>query len=157
VLLGKSSVILAGLLAAAYHYRYPAGNMTILYETTKLILESKDEIACLKEKATGMVLFEDCFYGNPECGLIDEFNNWALVAGEHLTVWTPQKIHKFQKRGLAWIHAARMKNSEIIELLIDPWSEFASIWELNIINFKIHKKRDFNEYKSREYTENVIW
>ena len=70
---------LTSFVAAAYHYRYTAGNMTILYETTKLILESKDEIACLKEKATGMVLFEDCFYGNPECGLIDEFNNWALV------------------------------------------------------------------------------
>lgn len=64
-----------------------------------MILGYEDEIASLKDKATGKVLFEDFFYGNPKCGLIDELNNWAIIAGEHISIWTAQKTHKIKQEG----------------------------------------------------------
>ncbi len=53
--------------------------MAILYETDELILENEYEATWLKEKSTGKVLLEDDFYCDPECGLIDDNNNWAIL------------------------------------------------------------------------------
>lgn len=131
--------------------------MTTLYETDKLILQCEDETTSLKDKVTGKILFEDCHYGNSQCGLIDECNNWAIIAGEHLSIWTPRKTHKMIQKGLAWVHDIRIKKTDTVEILVDPWSKYSSIWELNLINFEIHKIRDFNDYRNCEYTEKVIW
>jgi len=61
--------------------------MTILYKTNELTLEYKHETTWLKENSTGKIIMNDEFYGDPECGLIDANNNWAIIAGDHLTIW----------------------------------------------------------------------
>ncbi len=91
--------------------------MSILYETEKLILEHEYELACLTEKSTGKVLFQDHFYGDPECGLIDENNTWAIIAGEHLAIWTPNESKIFNDEGIKRIHSIRMKDPSTIILL----------------------------------------
>jgi hypothetical protein len=130
---------------------------TILYETNELRIEHEFEYALLIDKASGKALFEDDFYGDPYCGLIDINNNWAIVAGEHLSIWTPKKTKIFNHEDLRWIHSLRVKDNETVEILIDPWSENSSIWEINTQTFEIKKVRDFLDYKEKEYTENVIW
>ncbi|MBP8115677.1 MAG: hypothetical protein KAY50_09990 [Chitinophagaceae bacterium] len=100
---------------------------------------------------------EDDFYGNPTCGLIDVSNQWAIVAGEHLTIWTKTKIKKIDIKELQWIHSVRMANSSCIEVLVDPWSEKSAIWSLDPLTFKLSKLCDFDDYKNLEYSEIVIW
>ena len=131
--------------------------MAILYETDELILENEYESTWLKSKSTGKVLLEDELYGDPQCGLIDANNNWAIVAGEHLTIWSQKKSEIIKHEGIKWVHSLRLKNPETVEILIDPWSNNSSIWEINIHTFEVQKVKDFNDYKDKEYTDEVIW
>tara|TARA_R110002072_G_scaffold20671_25_gene74743 strand:+ start:6473 stop:6868 length:396 start_codon:yes stop_codon:yes gene_type:complete len=131
--------------------------MNILHETEKLKIEYEFELARLTEKSSGNVLFEDDFYGNPSCGIIDSENNWAIIAGIHLRLWKPNQTKKFQNESFEWVHSLRIKNPNIIEILTDPWNIKSSVWELNIENSELTKVRDFKDYQNKEYTENVEW
>lgn len=131
--------------------------MAILYETDKLILSNEYESACLKIKSTGEILLEEVFYGDPKCGLIDDQNNWAIIAGEHLTIWTSKLSKTINDENIKWVHSLRLKNAQAVEVLIDPWCENASIWEINLITLEIKKISDFDDYKNSEYVDKIIW
>ena len=92
----------------------------------------------------------DDFYGDPKCGLISEKNDWAIIAGEHLTVWRKNekkkdKIVRIENDELKWIHDLRLKNEKIIEILTDPWSNNSAIWELDIEKMQYVKVSDFKK------------
>lgn len=131
--------------------------MNILFETETLRLTHEYESVFLIEKTTGKILFEDNFYGDPNCGLVDKEGKWAIIAGEHLTIWTPKRISRLDNSEIHWIHSVRIKNSEIVEILTDPWKKNSAIWEIHPINFETKKIRDFNDYKNLEYSESVNW
>lgn len=126
-------------------------------ETSTLILEHEYEMTWLRHKETGEILFEDDFYGNPKVGLIDEHHQWAIVAGEHLTVWTPKASKRFDSELIQWVNAIRLKGSNTIELLTDPWSENSAIWTLTLNTLSVQKVRDFADYFEKPYTEDLIW
>ena len=131
--------------------------MNVLYETDTLLLENEFEATFLTDKSTSATLMEDDFYGDPNCGLIDKENKWAIVAGEHLTIWTPKKWKRIEDENLKWIHSIRIKDSETVEVLTDPWNRNSAIWEIHPLTFKLKKIRDFNDYKDQEYSEKVVW
>lgn len=131
--------------------------MRILYETEKLKIEHEWEATYLIEKLTGKILLEDDFYGDPDCGVIDKNNNWAIMAGEHLTVWTKKKWKRIENTDLQWIHSVRQKSIDTAEILIDPWSGISAIWEFNTRTFEYKRIRSFNDYKGKLYVDNVIW
>ena len=131
--------------------------MNTLYETDRLKLENEFEATFLTDKKSGQTLMEDDFYGDPSCGLIDKDNKWAIVAGEHLTIWTPKKWKRIENEDLKWIHSIRIRDLEMVEVLIDPGSRKSAIWEINIKTLEFKKIRDFNDYKDQEYSENVNW
>jgi hypothetical protein len=131
--------------------------MNTLYETDRLKLENEFEATFLTDKKSGQALMEDDFYGDPNCGLIDNDNKWAIVAGEHLTIWTPKKWKRIENEDLKWIHSIRIKDLEVVEVLTDPWSKKSAIWEINVKTLEFKKVRDFNDYKDQEYSENVNW
>ncbi len=131
--------------------------MTIIYETEKLKIEHEFEAIFLIDKLTGTILLEDDFYGDPTCGLIDKDNKWAIISGEHLTIWTPEKWKRIEDNDLKWIYAIRNKGSEIVEILTDPWNKNSAIWVIDTKTFKFKKVQEFKEYQDREYSENVVW
>jgi hypothetical protein len=131
--------------------------MHILFETDELRLQSDYEKAFLINKSTDAILLEHDFYDDPNCGLIDKNNKWAIIAGKYLTIWTPQKCKRIGAKNIQWIHSLRVRNSEIVEILTDPWSSNSAIWEINIKTFEFKKLRPFNDYKKQEYSENVNW
>lgn len=131
--------------------------MNILAETENLKLEHLYEAVYLIEKSTGKILFEDEFYGDPSCGLIDENEDWAIVAGEHLSIWTSYKWKRTDHEQLKWIHDLRSKDPYLVEILIDPFGENSSIWEIHTRSFEFKKIRDFDDYRGREYSDDVIW
>ncbi|SKC13896.1 hypothetical protein SAMN05421800_1499 [Chryseobacterium balustinum] len=138
------------------HFAKPK-RMKIIDETEKLKLETEDELSVLTEKASGIILLNEYFYGNPSCGIIDPKNNWAIVAGIHLIFWKPSETIKYQNENFEWIHSIRIKDKNTVEILTDPWSGKSSIWELNTENAKVKKIKDFPEYINKEYTEVVNW
>jgi hypothetical protein len=109
--------------------------MNVLFETDKLCIEHEYECAYLIEKSSGKELLFDIFYGDPQCGLISLNNDWAIIAGEHLTIWTPDKWKIINDDELKWIHSLRSKNTETVEILTDPWFEKSAIWEFDVKTF----------------------
>ena len=128
--------------------------MRLLLETDELTLVNEFETVHLIEKSTGRILLEDWFYGDPDCGLIDPMNRWAIIGGDHLTIWTPQKTKKFEPEQIRWIHALRIKSAECVEILTDPCSEETSIWEIDTGTFMLEKVRDFDPEKESDWPGN---
>ena len=131
--------------------------MNILYETESLLIEYEFEVAFLIDKKAGQTLVEEEFYGDPTCGLIDENNKWAVIAGEKLIIWTPKETKEIEDKDLKWVHALRTKDNHTIEILVDPWSDKSSIWELDTNTFEYKKIKDFSDYCYKEYTEDINW
>jgi hypothetical protein len=132
--------------------------MNILFETSKLKIEHEYEFAYLVTKLTGKRLLTDDFYGDPSCGLISPNNDWAIIAGDHLAIWRKgEKAEIIDKPKLKWINDVRYKSDNTIEILIDPWSEYSAIWQLEIDTLNFTKIRDFNDYLEKEHTENIKW
>ncbi len=130
----------------------------ILFETEKLIIEYSFEEAYLIEKKSRKELMHACFYGDASCGLIDVNNDWAVIAGDYLSIWRKdKKVQCIEGEYLGDIRDIRVKNERIIEILTDPWSENSAIWELDIATLKYHKVRDFDKYIDSEYTDNIDW
>lgn len=128
-----------------------------LYETEKLKIEHEWEDTFLIDKSTNQILLEDDFYGDPDCGLIDKNNKWAVIGGSHLTIWTQKSWKRIENKDLKWIHSLKYVNDDVFRILIDPWSEKPAIWEFNLKTFDYNKIRDFNNYNGRLYQDQVIW
>ncbi|RPD46829.1 hypothetical protein DNI29_11755 [Hymenobacter sediminis] len=131
--------------------------MHILDETDVYILGHVFEDAYLIRKRNGEYVFEDDFYGDPRCGCIDPANEWAVIAGEHISLWHAKKgLTKFSSSEHRWAQDLRLKDN-LIELLIDPWGSQAAIWELNPVTAVIQKRRDFFDYLGKDYAELIDW
>ncbi len=135
--------------------------MNVLFETDRLIIEHEFENAYLIEKSSSKELLLDDFYGDPKCGFISKNNDWAIIAGEHLTIWKSGKrkhlIERIENDELKWIHDIRLKSENIIEILTDPWSEKSAIWELDLDTLKFVKIRGFIKYQESEYIDKIDW
>ncbi len=129
----------------------------IIDENDKLRIEHEWESTYLINKLDGDILWEDDFYGEPTCALIDQDNIWAIVAGIHLVLWKPNFQKTFYSEQFKWIHSIRLKNNQIVEILTDPWNEISAIWELDIIKEELIKISDFKKYLGKEYIETIDW
>lgn len=131
--------------------------MHILDETDRYFIGHIFDDAYLIDKRNGEEIFHDDFYGDPSCGLISKSNDWAIIAGEHITIWRKGKITKIEQEEIRWVHSIRTNDDQIIEILIDPWADHSAIWTLDIKTYELKKVKDFNDYKEREYTDDVLW
>ena len=130
--------------------------MHILDETDRYFIGHIYEDAYLIDKRNGEEILHDDFYGDPTCGLISKSDAWAIIAGEHITIWKKGKTTKIDMEEIKWVHSMRTSNDQIIEILVDPWSDKSSIWTLDLSNFELKKLKDFDDYKEKERTENVV-
>lgn len=133
----------------------PAGE--VLCENDSLRLLHQYETVFLVDRATGRILFESSGYGDPECGLLAEGGSWALIGADRLTLWRPARVQAFEDDELSWIHGLRFRDATTVEILTDPWSEHAAIWELDVETFVCRKVRPFPDYRDKEYTDHVEW
>ena len=133
-------------------------DLHVLAETSELLLGHTSEDAVLLRKRSGECLLEDDFYGDPSAGLISPTSEWAVVVGEHLTVWHyTAGVTRIEDEHLRWIRALRLVNPTQVELLVDPWGTRAAIWCLRPADCTYTKVRDFPKYRDREYSEEIEW
>ncbi|TPE46417.1 hypothetical protein [Pontibacter mangrovi] len=130
-------------------------NSHILAETNQLLLLHEWETASLINKENDSILWQEKYIGDPTCGLIDKSNEWAVVGGDHLTIWIQGKTWIVNE--LSDIHSLRIENADTIEVLIDPWSSKSAVWKVNVNTLEKSKIRDFREYRDKPYTEKVHW
>jgi len=81
--------------------------MNILYQNSELTLAYDHENVLLTDKLN-RVVYEERFYGDAGCGLIDIENKRALIGGEHLTIWTKECVRFMKSDEFQWIHSLRI-------------------------------------------------
>ena len=97
------------------------------------------------------------FYGDPDCGLIDQNNQWCLVGGSALILWNKKKILEINDANLCWIYAVRQTDANKVQILTDPFANNSAVWELDTLTTKFRKIRDFDNYKNKKYTDIIEW
>lgn len=135
----------------------------VLYKNFVFVLGHIFEAAyccnVLTNEETGICTFDN----DPTCGIVNATNDWCLVGGDSMVLKT------FKNRTLWWIdelkdiHDLRIVQGNTVQVLIDPWSEMSSIWEMGIDIARsrpivdLRKIKDFNDYKDQPYTDEVVW
>ncbi len=74
-----------------------------------------------------------------------------------MILWKNNQLKTIEDSSLQWIHDMRQVGENEVEILTDPWSDNSAIWLFNIIRESKIKIREFKDYKSKEYTEDVKW
>jgi hypothetical protein len=132
-------------------------DLNILDETDRYVVGHSFEDAYVIDKVARRELLHDEFYGDPSCGLIDRNNEWALIAGEHITIWRKDKVTRIDKEQLRDVYAVRTVNEITVEILVDPWSTRSAIWTLDVNSFALRKIRDFEDYRELDSNVVVVW
>ncbi|MDU1891035.1 MAG: hypothetical protein E6767_10120 [Dysgonomonas sp.] len=133
-------------------------NFKVLAESSELQIGHLFEDTYLLRKRTKEYYYLCSFYGDPTCALIDYNNSFCLVGGvDNIILWKENKIINIGKDMLYPTFDIRQKGYSTVEILTDPWSGNPAIWVVDIKTLAIQKRRDFFEYKNKEYTENIEW
>ena len=85
-------------------------SFNILDETNELILGHIFENVFLINKRTNENLNLGDIFGDPSCGLISNKNDWCVVGGSNILVWTKEKIVRINDDPLNWIYGIRQTN-----------------------------------------------
>jgi hypothetical protein len=137
----------------------PNDYFRVLHETERMILGHVNDYVSLIEKYRNDIVFDThIIHGELICGIISQKNDWCIVCGSHsFILWTPEGTASFEDADLFSPYDLRQIDDDTVEILIDPWGKKAAIWRFNIVTEHAFKVRDFDDYKDKEYTDNVEW
>ncbi len=135
--------------------RYDGTLKNVLAESENFLIGHSYEYAYLVDKRTHKIMCLGDFYGDPDCALIGNNEEWCLVGGEHLLLYKGTSITTFKE--INWIHSMRCAGDYLAMLLTDPWGNDPAVWELNIESVSLRKMRAFPDYQDMPYTDAVIW
>ena len=80
-----------------------------------------------------------------------------MVGGSTLFLWTPEKTIEIDDDNLSGACEFKQTETNKVQILIDPWADNSSIWELDTITAERKKISDFDNYKDKEFTETIEW
>ncbi len=132
-------------------------NARPLDENDSYVLFTEHEDVFLFDKDLNTEVWRTSMYGDATCGLLGLVNNWAVVGGENLVIWVDNQFKIIDDSDLRWVHDMRQIGDDEIEILIDPWSEKASLWSFNLKTLQKNKIRDFKDYRDKPYKDEVKW
>jgi hypothetical protein len=138
-------------------------NFKQFFETTVMLLGHVFETAYCYNKITKEEFGLFQFDNDPTCGVVGKNNDWCLVGGDVLVLktWFDNSLRLIGD--LKQIHELRSVDDYIAQILIDPWSNEAAIWQLEIDKTKptrpitLEKVKDFKDYTDKPYTEHIVW
>jgi hypothetical protein len=146
-----------------------------LDETSNFRLFTDYEEVYALDKRSDARFWIGSHYGDAKCGLISPEETWFLAGGEGLTYFGFQKgfiellreerlvISKnsrgrvkahFDKK-VMFIHSIRLESVDAVRVLVDPWSDQASTWLLNISDLQLTKLRDGPSLVDQPYQEEI--
>jgi hypothetical protein len=128
-----------------------------LSETDLYVLFQEQEEVFLFDKDSNKEIWRTDMHGNATCGLIAFSNEWVVCGGHKLIIWKNNRLRVIEDPEIQWIHDIRQVGKNDVEILTDPWRDESAIWSFNIMTEMKVKVRDFQDYKAKEYTDNVIW
>ncbi|MBS1604521.1 MAG: hypothetical protein JST42_17790 [Bacteroidetes bacterium] len=135
----------------------------LLYESFTLTVGHVYEDAYCYNKLTTEEFCIWQFQNDPTCAMVGKNSDWCLVGGEILVLRTFPDQTVRPVSNLKDIHEIKLIDEYTANILIDPWSENSSIWQLELdLNratpaIGLRKIKDFKDYLDKPYTENIIW
>lgn len=156
-------------------------NQSILAESENYVLSHAFENCELRHKQLNKISYVGDHYGDPTCGLIAPDETWCLTGGLGLILWfqreelwTGFRPLEVDKNRLAlqiakpedafwlasvtevdvrFVHDMRIENSTSVRVLLDPWSDYASTWLLNINSKNLTKLKDGPALRHQEWSD----
>lgn len=133
-----------------------SGSFRALAESEHYIVGHEFETAYLVEKATGVKTYLDDHYGDPTCAVIAPGEDWFAVGGVGITYFDfARGVRKFKQSSSQCVHAMRANGPDRLRVLLDPWSECASVWELHTKSLSLRKLTDGPFLADEPYREVV--
>jgi len=138
-------------------------NFKQFFENAVMLLGHVFETAYCYNKITKEEFGLFQFDNDPTCGVVGKNNDWCLVGGDVLVLktWFDNSLRLIGD--LKQIHELRSVDDYKVQILIDPWSNEAAIWQLEIDKTKptrpitLEKVKDFKDYTDKPYTEHIVW
>ena len=129
----------------------------ILAESSLFVLGHEFETVLLVDRRTGDRHAIREHYGDPCCGLIGPDDGWFVVGGAGLTYFDFQRGEQSFLRDpvLLFVHAIRLEASDRVRVLVDPWSDEASVWELDVGGSCMTKLHDGPNLRGEPFRELV--
>ena len=141
------------------------GHYRTLDESENYFLIASAEDATLLDKRSMEKIEVGVHYGDPIVGIIAPDESWFLTAGEGIIYFDFQrKFHYFWRREdksyqgkepCLFINAARWEPPGFVRILVDPWSEQASTWLLDIEQLRLEKISDGPSLIGEPWREDV--
>lgn len=139
--------------------------MRVLDESNDFTLYHDYENVYLLNKRTQEKYSLGSHYGDPKSGLISPEQDWFITIGEGLLYFDFQRGLKslfrsdfpdfFGKDSSAYIHAVRYEPDSGVKILLDPWSDYASTWLLNLETLEVTKLSDSPSLVDQPFREEV--
>jgi hypothetical protein len=128
----------------------------VLAKSNDYVLEHEYETVFAYCRANGEPKIVGDHYGDPTCGAIAPDGSWFAVGGEGVSVFTRSgKANTFLKNPLFHVAAMKLDGNDNIRILVDPWSDDASVWRLAPSTGDLTKLRDGPDLRDKPFQENV--
>ncbi len=159
-------------------------NQRVLAESENYILSHEFEYCELRHKQSNKLSFVGDHYGDPTCGLIAPDETWCITGGFGLVLWFKREEFwtGFRQLGVnrngyalqiaqpeddswltsvtdedAWfVRDMRLENPTSVRILLDPWSDYASTWLLDITSKNLAKLKCGPALRHQEWSDKEI-
>jgi len=151
----------------------PLSSRVTLADSSSFQIYHVDEAVLLINKSNGGEWQIADHHGDPTCAVIAADGTWFAVGGEGVTLFDFDRGGQdyFRRRGVSeselepefrqsgkeyWgVHDMRLEADGGCRFLFDPWSDYASVWRLNIAASAFTKLRDGPSLKDEPWREGV--
>lgn len=128
----------------------------VLAKSNDYVLEHEYETVFAYCRANGARKIVGDHHGDPSCGVIAPDGSWFAVGGEGVSVFTRFGEEKtFLRNPLFHVAAMKLEGDDSIRVLVDPWSDHASVWWLAPSTGDLTKLRDGPDLRDEPFQENV--
>lgn len=138
----------------------------ILAESRNYLLGNIYEYGSIIDKRNQKETYIGDSYGDPDFGLIDKNENWALLFGHESYLWTSTAILSLNaelfecKEIFEWPFDARQVGDFEVEILDDPWTDHPGVYNFDIKKKSVKRIRDFKKLAIPYNVDNnpkIVW
>ena len=95
-------------------------------------------------------------YGDPAVAAISPDEQWFVTGGEGVIAFSLQSgEHEFFRRPALFVHSLRFADARHVRVLIDPWSDEASVWTIDLDAMTTTKLHDGPSLAEEPYCSEV--
>lgn len=128
----------------------------VLAESNDYVLEHEYETVFAYCRANRELAIVGDHHGDPSCGVIAIDGSWFAVGGEGVSVFTRSgEANTFLRDPLCHVSAMKLDENDSIRVLVDPWSDNASVWRLTPSTGDLAKLRDGPDLRGEPFQKNV--